>query len=77
MIIFKQIVEGIHYMHKKKIIHRDIKLENILVKNKEDINSINIADFGLSKFVNTNDDSKFFVGTPGYIPPEMFLDSLP
>jgi serine/threonine protein kinase len=30
---FKQIISGIAYCHKKGIIHRDLKLENILIKN--------------------------------------------
>lgn len=34
--IFKQIVEAINYCHNKRLIHRDLKLENILLTNKED-----------------------------------------
>lgn len=40
-------------MHKKYIIHRDLKLENILLNSKEDgILEIRIADFGFAKTIN-------------------------
>ena len=60
----KQIVEGIKYIHSLKIIHRDIKLENILIsyrdKNCEfnDLvgSKIKIIDFGLSKEINSSND---------------------
>ena len=43
--LFRQIVEGIYYVHKASIAHRDIKLENILLDEK---NTIKIIDFGFS-----------------------------
>ena len=45
---FRQILSGIGHLHSKKIIHRDIKLENILL-DKNQIKAV-IADFGLSNF---------------------------
>ena len=47
--LFKQIIEGIEYIHSKNIVHRDIKLENILIDLK---NNIKICDFGISKILN-------------------------
>ena len=44
--IFKQIIEGLAYMHRKKIIHRDIKSENILINSK---GVLKYADFGLAR----------------------------
>ncbi|CAK71403.1 unnamed protein product (macronuclear) [Paramecium tetraurelia] len=46
--IMESIFTGIEYLHSKQIIHRDIKPDNILIKNTEDLSSIKIADFGLS-----------------------------
>ena len=43
--IFKQIIEALFYLHENNIIHRDIKLENIIIKNKTEIK---IIDFGFS-----------------------------
>jgi 5'-AMP-activated protein kinase catalytic alpha subunit len=44
--IFKQIIEGLQYIHSKYVGHRDIKLDNILLDGK---GSVKIADFGVSK----------------------------
>ena len=45
--LFKQIIEGIGYIHSKNIMHRDIKLDNILLDNK---GHIKIADLGVGKY---------------------------
>ena len=45
--IMCQIGMGVQYMHKLGIIHRDLKLPNILCKNKDNFNVIKITDFGM------------------------------
>ena len=42
------IFEGLNYLHEKDIIHRDIKLEDIMLKDPNDLSTIIIVDFGLS-----------------------------
>ena len=54
----KQIFEGIHYLHSRGVIHRDIKLDNILLHGDKENGDIKIADFGLSALVK--------VGLDGY-----------
>jgi len=45
----KQLLSAINYLHKVlKIIHYDLKLENIMFANKDDLTSLKIIDFGLS-----------------------------
>jgi serine/threonine protein kinase len=44
------IAKGVMYMHKNKVIHRDIKAENVLLMR----NKIKITDFGISKQLMTN-----------------------
>lgn len=46
----KQIVSGIQYLHQSRIAHRDIKCENILITEK---NNIKLTDFGFSRSENT------------------------
>ena len=56
--IIKQVAFGIDYMHHFGIVHRDLKLENILIskrpKDKNEVPLIKIADFGLSIVLGPN-----------------------
>jgi serine/threonine protein kinase len=45
-VLFKQVIEGLGYIHSKGVLHRDIKLDNILLDGK---GNVKIADFGVSK----------------------------
>ena len=51
--LFRQILEGLAFIHKNNVIHRDLKPENIFI-NKDD--EISIGDFGLALL---NDHRKF------------------
>ena len=65
--IFHQIVGGVEYCHRAKIIHRDLKLENILLDKD---GSVKIADFGLSNSIKFGQKMDTNCGTPSYTPPE-------
>lgn len=59
------------YCHNRKLIHRDLKLENIMFANKDD-NILKIVDFGIAGVaLNTNTD-KLNIGTIRYMAPETF-----
>lgn len=77
--IFRQLCEGTAFLHSKRIVHRDIKLENILIsgirKNDPPENTelfdVKLADFGLSKFLTDGSTARSMVGTPQYWAPEI------
>ena len=47
--ILRQLARGLRYAHSKKVIHRDLKLENVLIKGGEEPDHVLLADFGLSQ----------------------------
>jgi LIM domain kinase 1 len=60
-----------HYLHSKKIIHRDLKSKNLLIGID---GHIRLCDFGfarLSEFANTR--AMTICGTPGFVAPEIML----
>ncbi|WAR23042.1 PLK1-like protein, partial [Mya arenaria] len=64
-----QLVEGTQYIHNHNIIHRDLKLGNMLLN--DDMN-VKVADFGLATRVEFEGEKKMTVcGTPNYIAPEV------
>ena len=71
-IIFKQIIKGLQLIHKKKIVHRDIKLDNVLI---DLTNTVKICDFGVSRILQPGDVMYEHCGTPAYIAPEIFKDN--
>lgn len=75
----KGITDGLKYMHDNKIIHRDIKLENILVKNEIDketnliVKVPKLADFGFS-IIQEENMITGVIGTSYYIAPEIISE---
>ena len=78
-VIFKQILSGLSYLHSNNIVHRDLKLENILISDKEYVEmtgeeyfDIKIIDFGNARIFDKNLKSNSIVGSSYYIAPEVF-----
>ncbi|XP_069063387.1 MAP/microtubule affinity-regulating kinase 3 isoform X2 [Pleurodeles waltl] len=66
---FRQIVSAVQYCHQKRIVHRDLKAENLLLDS--DMN-IKIADFGFSNEFTVGSKLDTFCGSPPYAAPELF-----
>lgn len=64
------ISKGLEECHSKKIIHRDIKPQNIFVSND---GTYKLGDFGISKALEDSDDARTRIGTLSYMAPEIFL----
>ncbi len=77
-VLFYQVFSGLIYLHEKNIIHRDIKLENIMIDaiEKDNITTepyfyIKIIDFGSSKFFSSHKKEDEIIGSCYYIAPEV------
>jgi len=80
--VFRQLVEGLHLLHSHGVIHRDLKLENVLVVNERHVGpdvllDVKIADFGLSKVVGDGlSEAHSTVGSPRYMAPEVWAKGI-
>ncbi|KAL4229017.1 Serine/threonine-protein kinase sik2 [Mactra antiquata] len=66
---FWQIINAVDYCHKNRVVHRDLKAENLLLDSNM---NIKIADFGFGNFFNGKDPLATWCGSPPYAAPEVF-----
>ncbi|CAL8261919.1 unnamed protein product [Merluccius merluccius] len=68
----KQILEGVRYLHSKRIAHFDLKPENIMLLDKNvPLPHIKIIDFGLAHKMEAGTEFKDIFGTPEFVAPEI------
>ena len=72
--IIKQLADAVNYIHERNIMHRDLKLENIIFLQSNDM-KIKLADFGLAEYCKKKEYLFTKCGTPGYVAPEVFAQN--
>lgn len=69
-VCMKQILSSLCYLHSMDIVHRDLKLENMLIEKPGAIN-IKLADFGIATELKPGKKLSLMIGTINYIAPEV------
>uniref|UniRef100_A0A803MVM3 Protein kinase domain-containing protein n=1 Tax=Chenopodium quinoa TaxID=63459 RepID=A0A803MVM3_CHEQI len=69
---FRQLISAVDYCHSRGVFHRDLKLENLLLDQDD---NLKITDFGLSAFFEEEENNQVLLrttcGTPHYVAPEV------
>jgi calcium-dependent protein kinase len=71
-ILMRQLLSCINYCHHNKIVHRDVKTENMMLEGDKALDHMKVIDFGLSTFFD--DENPRFIdmyGTPDYMAPQV------
>ena len=68
--VMLQLFDGVHYMHEKRVLHKDIKPQNILVKAKSRPDIV-LADYGICASLDSRTELRRSSGTAGFAAPEV------
>ena len=67
--VLKEVIWGLEELHRRGYLHRDIKMQNILIKNENGEKVVKICDFGFAKKNNMRDT---VLGTEQFMSPEVY-----
>eukprot|EP00747_Dinoflagellata_sp_TGD_P075790 gnl/TRDRNA2_/TRDRNA2_158877_c0_seq1.p1 gnl/TRDRNA2_/TRDRNA2_158877_c0~~gnl/TRDRNA2_/TRDRNA2_158877_c0_seq1.p1 ORF type:complete len:381 (+),score=83.05 gnl/TRDRNA2_/TRDRNA2_158877_c0_seq1:140-1144(+) len=70
--LYRQVCKGLNFCHQAQVVHRDIKLENLLLDHTEQV--VKVIDFGFAVQLKSQEQPlKVFCGTPSYMAPEIVM----
>lgn len=77
--IARQIASALHAAHRASVIHRDLKTDNVFLTDKEEASDhVKVLDFGISRFMEADDDRSgvrsLVMGTPQFMAPEQITE---
>ena len=70
-LIIRQVVEGLHACHLHHVVHRDLKLDNVLLNTE--LTEAKLGDFGVSRLARPGEKIYDQCGTPAYLAPEIIV----
>ena len=70
IVVIKQLLSALYYLHSRLILHRDLKPGNLLISEPDSL-VVKLADFGLSIKLQPGEELTASCGTPYYFSPEM------
>lgn len=75
--VAKSVLTGLSFMHENRVVHRDVKEENVMFRVPDDLTSLKICDFGFAQELVGSDGgdeatTTGFCGTLGYLAPEIY-----
>ncbi|KAH3756801.1 calcium/calmodulin-dependent protein kinase type 1 [Pelomyxa schiedti] len=69
--VMRSVLSALQYMHKKGVVHRDLKLENVVYESNQADSRICVVDLGLARFTDTDEHLHTPCGSSPYVSPEL------
>jgi serine/threonine protein kinase len=66
------LLNALDFLSSRNVVHRDLKLQNILFRVNGDFRTLKLVDFGLAKVLEGREKANDFCGSLGYIAPEIY-----